>query len=57
VDAATGLEQTTNDFRFTWCQEQGTSMGRKEPRKVVFKTYQGTRASLMVWIFEIPDVM
>jgi hypothetical protein len=37
VDVRTGLEQTTNDFRFTWCKDVGDSV----PRKVVPKTYQG----------------
>ncbi|KAG6908041.1 hypothetical protein DXG01_006403 [Tephrocybe rancida] len=36
VDVKTGTEQTTNDFRFTWCRE-----GEGVPRKVVPKTYQG----------------
>ncbi|KAF8731248.1 hypothetical protein AX14_004988 [Amanita brunnescens Koide BX004] len=46
VDVATGLEQTTNDFRFTWCQDHGTSMSHQKPRKVVFKTYQ----EAMLWL-------
>ena len=37
VDAQTGVEQTTNDFRFTWCKDEGDDV----PRNVVPKTYQG----------------
>jgi len=37
VDVKTGSEQTTNDFRFTWCREQGEGI----PRMVVPKTYKG----------------
>lgn len=37
VDVQTGLEQTTNDFRFTWCKDEGHGVARK----VVPKTYQG----------------
>ncbi|TFK47256.1 Thioesterase/thiol ester dehydrase-isomerase [Heliocybe sulcata] len=36
VDVKTGQEQTTNNFRFTWCGEEGQSLGRQ----VVPKTYQ-----------------
>ncbi|KAK2462511.1 hypothetical protein APHAL10511_005481 [Amanita phalloides] len=48
VDVATGLELTTNDFRFTWCQEYGTGAPSsiKTSRKVVFKTYQ----EAMLWL-------
>ncbi|EFI26916.1 hypothetical protein CC1G_15317 [Coprinopsis cinerea okayama7 len=38
VDVKTGLEQTTNDFRFTWYQDK---QGTQKPRMVVPKTYQG----------------
>ncbi|KAL0575464.1 hypothetical protein V5O48_006499 [Marasmius crinis-equi] len=41
VDIKTGSEQTTNDFRFTWCKEDG-----KETRKVVPRTYQ----EAMLWL-------
>jgi acyl-coenzyme A thioesterase 9 len=41
VDIKTGFEQTTNDFRFTWCKEHGG-----ETRKVVPKTYQ----EAMLWL-------
>uniref|UniRef100_A0A0W0FHL1 HotDog ACOT-type domain-containing protein n=1 Tax=Moniliophthora roreri TaxID=221103 RepID=A0A0W0FHL1_MONRR len=41
VDIKTGLEQTTNEFRFTWCKEEG-----EETRKVVPKTYQ----EAMLWL-------
>lgn len=39
VDPETGDECTTNDFRFTWSRQSGSG----EPRKVVPKTYKGTR--------------
>lgn len=39
VDVKTGLEQTTNDFRFTWFQEHGSSSPNL--RHVVPKTYKG----------------
>ncbi|KAF8064151.1 Thioesterase/thiol ester dehydrase-isomerase [Lyophyllum atratum] len=42
VDLKTGSEQTTNDFRFTWCREQGEGV----PRKVVPKTYK----EAMLWL-------
>lgn len=38
VDVRTGREQLTNDFRFTWCREDGESLGRM----VVPMTYEGT---------------
>ena len=38
IDIRTGEEQTTNDFRFTWCREQGEPLSRT----VVPMTYQGT---------------
>ncbi|KAK7035389.1 hypothetical protein VNI00_011920 [Paramarasmius palmivorus] len=41
VNIKTGSEQTTNDFRFTWCKEHG-----EETRKVVPKTYQ----EAMLWL-------
>lgn len=37
VDVATGSEETTNDFRFTYCTDQG----RQSKRKIVPKTYKG----------------
>lgn len=37
VDVATGKEQTTNDFRFTWCRDHGDLLSRK----VVPRTYKG----------------
>lgn len=37
VDVKTGLEQNTNEFRFTWCKERGNP----GPRKVVPQTYKG----------------
>ena len=39
VDVRTGAEQTTNDFRFTWCQERGKESAGL--RHVVPKTYKG----------------
>jgi len=44
VDVQTGQEQTTNDFRFTWCQE----LGKASPdlRKVVPETY----TEAMLWL-------
>ncbi|GLB44663.1 putative thioesterase thiol ester dehydrase-isomerase [Lyophyllum shimeji] len=42
VDVKTGSEQTTNDFRFTWCREEGEGV----PRKVVPKTYK----EAMLWL-------
>ena len=38
VDIRTGMEQMTNDFRFTWCTDHNISL----TRKVVPKTYKGT---------------
>ncbi|KAF7795152.1 hypothetical protein EIP86_006300 [Pleurotus ostreatoroseus] len=37
VDVRTGKEQMTNDFRFTWCREDGERLGRM----VVPMTYEG----------------
>lgn len=37
VDVRTGKEQLTNDFRFTWCREEGESLHRT----VLPMTYQG----------------
>ena len=37
VDTRTGTEQLTNDFRFTWCREDGEPLART----VVPMTYQG----------------
>ncbi|KAL9710573.1 hypothetical protein Ac2012v2_006111 [Leucoagaricus gongylophorus] len=39
VDVATGSEQTTNDFRFTWVHKN--VKGSPIPRQVVPRTYQG----------------
>ncbi|THH16286.1 hypothetical protein EW146_g4324 [Bondarzewia mesenterica] len=50
VDVETGLEQMTNDFRFTWCREEGAPLARK----VVPKTYK----EAMLWLeaaFETSD--
>ncbi|KAG6845152.1 hypothetical protein H0H87_012948 [Tephrocybe sp. NHM501043] len=41
VDVRTGLEQNTNDFRFTWCRDHGEGV----PRKVVPKTYKGQHSN------------
>ncbi|KAF8175154.1 hypothetical protein BJ912DRAFT_1064398 [Pholiota molesta] len=47
VDVQTGLEQTTNDFRFTWCQERGApAAAARELRQVVPKTYR----EAMLWL-------
>ncbi|KAF8797711.1 Thioesterase/thiol ester dehydrase-isomerase [Phlegmacium glaucopus] len=52
VDVKTGSEQTTNDFRFTWCQESLTSStsisasALISPRQVVPKTYK----EAMLWL-------
>lgn len=40
VDAMTGLEQTTNDFRFTWYQDADSASPNL--RQVVPKTYKGS---------------
>lgn len=42
VDVKTGSEQTTNEFRFTWCKHEGDP----PPRKVVPKTYK----EAMLWL-------
>ena len=42
VDIRTGTEQMTNDFRFTWCREDGEPL----KRTVVPMTYQGACAGL-----------
>ncbi|KAI0748818.1 HotDog domain-containing protein [Irpex lacteus] len=42
IDIKTGLEELTNDFRFTWCKEEGEPV----PRTVVPMTYQ----EAMWWI-------
>ncbi|EIM85904.1 Thioesterase/thiol ester dehydrase-isomerase [Stereum hirsutum FP-91666 SS1] len=42
VDVETGKEEMTNDFRFTWCREEGPPL----PRKVVPKTY----SEAMLWL-------
>ncbi|KDR74111.1 hypothetical protein GALMADRAFT_250901 [Galerina marginata CBS 339.88] len=44
VDVKTGHEQTTNDFRFTWCQEHGNAS--TDLRQVVPKTYK----EAMFWL-------
>ena len=49
VDVRTGAEQTTNDFRFTWCQERGKESA--ELRHVVPKTYKGAFFWTMFCIF------
>lgn len=41
MDVKTGLEETTDDFRFTWCRDQGQGI----PRKVVPKTYKGSHST------------
>ncbi|KAF5332045.1 hypothetical protein D9758_016556 [Tetrapyrgos nigripes] len=43
VDAQTGSEQTTNEFRFTWAKVDTDSANQ---RKVVPKTYQ----EAMLWL-------
>ena len=43
VDIRTGTEQMTNDFRFTWCREDGEPL----KRTVVPMTYQGDAAPLL----------
>ncbi|KAH7921130.1 Thioesterase/thiol ester dehydrase-isomerase [Leucogyrophana mollusca] len=42
VDVRTGHEETTNDFRFTWCRDDGAAIARK----VAPKTYQ----EAMLWL-------
>jgi len=42
VDVNTGFEQTTNDFRFTWCREGSEPL----QRRVVPKTYK----EAMLWL-------
>ncbi|KAH7882156.1 thioesterase thiol ester dehydrase-isomerase [Phlebopus sp. FC_14] len=42
VDVQTGHEETTNDFRFTWCRHDGNPI----TRKVVPRTYQ----EAMLWL-------
>ncbi|OAX32604.1 Thioesterase/thiol ester dehydrase-isomerase [Rhizopogon vinicolor AM-OR11-026] len=42
MDVRTGHEETTNDFRFTWCPDDGAAV----PRRVVPKTYQ----EAMLWL-------
>ncbi|KAH9477054.1 Acyl-coenzyme A thioesterase 9, mitochondrial [Psilocybe cubensis] len=44
VDVKTGQEQTTNDFRFTWCQDK--EIASPDLRKVVPKTYR----EAMLWL-------
>lgn len=41
MDVATGAEQTTNDFRFTWCRDHGETLDRK----VVPRTYKGAHSA------------
>ncbi|KAL6308875.1 Thioesterase/thiol ester dehydrase-isomerase [Sparassis latifolia] len=43
VDAVTGFEQTTNDFRFTWCSDEGA---QPLSRMMVPKTYR----EAMLWL-------
>lgn len=45
IDIKTGLEELTNDFRFTWCKEEGEPVART----VVPMTYQG--ASFFLRLF------
>lgn len=45
VDVETGSEQTTNDFRFTWCQDP-EEVTTSPPRQVVPKTYK----EAMLWL-------
>lgn len=40
IDPNTGEEQTTNNFYFTWCRDEGENLDRM----VVPKTYQGERS-------------
>ncbi|EGO02868.1 hypothetical protein SERLA73DRAFT_176304 [Serpula lacrymans var. lacrymans S7.3] len=42
VDVGTGQEQTTNEFRFTWCRDDG----KPTSRKIVPKTYR----EAMLWL-------
>lgn len=42
VDVSTGLEETTNDFRFTWVVENGPPLSMN----VVPKTYEGMYSKL-----------
>lgn len=46
-----GSEQTTNDFRFTWCCDEMLAL----PRKVVPRTYKGARSteSIIILCFEL----
>ncbi|KIM37937.1 hypothetical protein M413DRAFT_448199 [Hebeloma cylindrosporum] len=46
VDVRTGAEQTTNDFRFTWCQERRNEAESAGLRHVVPKTYK----EAMLWL-------
>lgn len=39
VDAQSGTEQTTNDFKFTWCEMEGAPL----QRVVVPQTYAGEK--------------
>ena len=48
VDVQSGKELTTNDFRFTWCDEEGPSLSRR----VVPKTYQGIHRMLCLIGFQ-----
>jgi hypothetical protein len=42
VDVRTGHEETTNDFRFTWCPDDGAAV----VRGVVPNTYRGMKEFL-----------
>ncbi|KDQ23856.1 hypothetical protein PLEOSDRAFT_1079134 [Pleurotus ostreatus PC15] len=42
IDPKTGQEQTTNDFRFTWCRDHGPPL----EKVVVPRTYRGS----MLWL-------
>jgi hypothetical protein len=53
VDVRTGAEQTTNDFRFTWCQERGKESAGL--RHVVPKTYKGAFFAFRFFSFRGPS--
>ena len=52
VDVRTGAEKTTNDFRFTWCQERGKESAGL--RHVVPKAYKGAFFWTMFCVFFVP---
>jgi acyl-coenzyme A thioesterase 9 len=49
VDVRTGHEETTNDFRFTWCPDDGAAV----VRGVVPNTYRGMEEPLSDEFFSI----